>query len=324
MNNSLTISNLIYWGRHGRTGDESTIAQPFRVDIKIIFPFEKAFQTDDLCDVVDYKEIEVIVQKRIEGESKVLIETLAGIISDDVLEMFPMIQKVFVKITKTRPKSLGTPSVVVTKMRNENKTNKASFVEDFNLEDVIKGLDTVGAVSISILRDETRKILLEEAERGEYIRQPDVVGNAHVREELSSVETFSPGSLFYKLKENFEEALLNKITSLSGSENLFPTHPLRFNDMSLQLYEKGSIGITPHMDFKYSVDLICIFILKGSAKFAICKDREASSPVYLDTRPGNVILMRASGYKGSDFRPFHFLADVTEDRIVFGLRQKIK
>lgn len=94
--------------------------------------------------------------------------------------------------------------------------------------------------------------------------------------------------------------------------------------MSLQLYEEGSIGITPHMDGKSVANLICIVILTGESKFALCEDREGSNPKYLDTTPGNVIFMRAPGYRRSDHRPFHFVTDITSRRIVVGIRQVVK
>jgi hypothetical protein len=76
------------------------------------------------------------------------------------------------------------------------------------------------------------------------------------------------------------------------------------------------------MDGMSQINLICVFVLTGHANFALCKDREGTKPKYLDTTPGNVIIMRAPGFMDSDFRPFHFLTDVSERRIVFGLRQK--
>ena len=93
--------------------------------------------------------------------------------------------------------------------------------------------------------------------------------------------------------------------------------------MSLQKYDQNSIGITPHKDGKSRINLICVFNLVGKAEFALCDDRSGSNPKFLDTTPGNVIILRAPGFFHSTYQPFHFVRNITEERIVFGLRQRI-
>ena len=63
-------------------------------------------------------------------------------------------------------------------------------------------------------------------------------------------------------------------------------------------------------------------MMTGKAEFALCADRSGANPRFLDTAPGNVILMRSPGFFSSNFQPFHFVRNITEERIVFGLRQK--
>jgi dihydroneopterin aldolase len=314
---TLTISNLIYWGRHGKTGDESDIAQPFEVTVDIKYNFEQAFQTDDLTSVVDYKDVEMIVKKSIEGKSRTLIETLAGEISDSILALSNIAREVQVVITKIRPKSLGIPSVTVTKLQ---MVNKEMMLKDFDFTQVVNALDTVGAISIPLIDEGLRAKLLEEACNKKYLPQPELVSKGTVREQLSSTVEFDAHGLLIQLRDVFERTVKDKALEYDPSGLLFG-RPLMFNELSLQKYDPGSIGITPHMDFKRSRNLICILILKGTATFATCDDREGNNPQYIDATPGRMIIMRAPDYKGSDFRPFHYVTDITEERIVFGLRQ---
>lgn len=324
--NTLSVKGLTLWGKHGRTGDEPHIKQPFRVDVIVRLDLTRVIESDKIYDTIDYKTIEAIAQGIVEnGPSFVLLETLAGKIASEVLELRTLdnidVYEVSVEIIKLRPKTEGIPSVVVTKVRKPKY--RSVNLHNIDFDHVIGELDRSGGVSVPLLMDAFRQELLAEAETYDYVRQPEVVGPHNVHEELSSVQTpFPYGSLLYKLKEGLEEMIVKNLISSRETE-LFRT-PLRFNEISLQQYEAGSIGITPHMDGRSVVNLICIVILTGDSKFALCEDREGSRPRYLDTTPGNVIFMRAPGYRGSDHRPFHFVTDITSRRIVVGIRQVVK
>jgi hypothetical protein len=44
--------------------------------------------------------------------------------------------------------------------------------------------------------------------------------------------------------------------------------------------------------------------------------------VDLPNAPGDLILLRAPGFMGSDVRPFHGVAEIAEQRTTFALRQQ--
>lgn len=317
---TLSVNSLILWGRHGQTGDEPNIAQPFEVSMSASIDFTRVFESDSLGDTIDYKDLEKIAEVEVQHESYVLIETLAGRIADKILE-YKLVKEVEVKIVKMRPKTPGVPSVIVKKV--QDPVYQSVHIHDIDIYHVINQIDKYGGVSVPLLTEAFRQELLAEAETYEYVRQPDVVGPHNVREELSSVKTpFPEGSLLFKLKEQLEDMLVYKML-MSKKDDWFGMK-LRFNEISLQLYEAGSIGITSHMDGKSIINLIAVVILIGESKFALCEDREGSNPKYLDTTPGNVILMRAPHCRDSNYRPFHFLTDITSRRIAVGIRQVVK
>lgn len=311
---TLSLYNLVYKGIHGATGREPRDPQPFSVDIDIDLDITEALITDNVSDTFDYKIAEAITRNAIEGERAILIETLASRIAERLC-FYPSINEVRVKITKLAASSIGIPSLAVTKKRIPAELPSLLF--DFG--HFIETLQAVGGISIPILPESYRHALVAEAETYDYIKQPYVVGPLQVKEDISSFTAFGAKSLFWHLTYDFQELLHNKLASTSAP--VF-TEPLAFNELSLQLYEKGSAGITPHLDGKSCVNLICVFVLKGKARFAICEDRSGKNPIQLDATPGNVIILRAPGFLHSDFRPFHFVTDITEQRIVFGLRQK--
>jgi hypothetical protein len=246
----------------------------------------------------------------------VLIEKIADRIARQVCQN-PKIDSVRVSLRKLNASPNGIPGIVLDYKRSPQEIPEELL--DIDIENIVEKLSSQGGASFPILSEAYRKALLEEAESYDYQKQPEVVGPAKVREQLSSNYSLRPGSLFFRLRDDFEALLAKKLGALP--EYPFDT-PLKFNESSLQVYEKGSIGITPHVDGLSYRNLICNFVLTGRAEFALCKDRSGAEPLYLDNSPGNAIIMRAPGFLGSGERPFHFLSEVGERRIVFGLRQK--
>jgi dihydroneopterin aldolase len=312
---TLFVRNLIFSGVHGSTGRERLDSQRFQVDISVKLDINRSAETDSIEDTYDYKDAASIAKHIIENERHVLIERIATRIADGVCRD-PKVHSAKVVLRKLDANNNGLPGIVVEQKRRPQEMNEGLL--DFDIQHFIETLDKEGGVSIPILNESYRKALLEEAETYQFEKQPEIVGPAKVREQLSSTYEFRPGSLFFRLRDDFQNIIEHKLTGMNYPFRV----PLNLNEMSLQLYEEGSIGITPHMDGMSQINLICVFVLTGHAKFALCKDREGTEPKYLDTTPGNVIIMRAPGFMDSDFRPFHFLTDVSERRIVFGLRQK--
>lgn len=312
---TLFINDLVFSGLHGQTGREKLDHQNFGVNIKIHLDTTKAALSDNLHETFDYKNAVAVAKNVIENERHVLIEKIADRIVGRI-SLDPKVKFVEVEIRKLEASINGVPGIKVSKKR---APQELEGILDFNLKEILEKLEKEGGVSFFILPDSYRKTLLEEAESYEYHKQPEVVGPHKVREQLSSVKSFKEDSLFLRLKDDFQKIINHQIKDL---ENYF-NPPLVFNEMSLQLYEKDSIGITPHMDGLSIKNIICIFILAGKARVALCDDREGNNARDLDTTPGNVILLRAPGFLDSDFRPFHFVSDVSERRIIFGLRQKL-
>jgi dihydroneopterin aldolase len=315
-NSTLFIKDLIFSGLHGETGRERFDRQRLAIDIAIQLDTTLADSSDNLADTYDYKRAIEISRGVVEKEQHTLIEKIANQIAEKIC-FHPRVQSAEVTLRKIDASSNGLPGIIVKRKRSPQEIQ--SILHDFDLNLALTTLEKVGGVSMPILSESYRRLLLEEAETYQYHKQPEIVGPAKVREQLSSVKEFRPDSLFWQLKNDFQELFNSKLAKLATYP--FQT-PLNFNEMSLQLYEKDSIGITPHMDGLSILNVICVFILAGKARVAICDDRQGSDPKDLDTTPGNVILLRGPGFLNSDFRPFHFVSDVKERRIVFGLRQK--
>lgn len=190
-------------------------------------------------------------------------------------------------------------------------------VNNIDIEKVIKDLRVQGGTSLPFLKDEFRQKLVEEAKTYPFKIAPEYVGTAGVRQQLSTYFEFPKESLFFQLRDEFTDFLEDSFNQLE-----FPpfSEKLNFNEMQLQKYEPGSIGITAHRDHIKYRNLIAIFYLEGSAKFSVCEDINGKNAIELDASPDNLILLRAPGFYGLLKRPYHFAINIPDERYLFSLR----
>ena len=95
---------MSFHGRHGVRDAEREQPQEFKVDVKIDADLREAGLTDKLVDTVDYTRVRAAAREVIEGESRKLLESLAGAIAQRILAM-PRVEAVSVRVAK-RPASM--------------------------------------------------------------------------------------------------------------------------------------------------------------------------------------------------------------------------
>ena len=186
-----------------------------------------------------------------------------------------------------------------------------------HLTGALRLLQRVRAISVPILTDEFRQILLEEALTYplRYINNTIGSGENEVKQEMFLQGQLDEQGAFGQLVSEFQ-TLFN--ASIAG-ENWFEGEVV-FNDWMIQKYEPGCIGITPHRDRTDYRHMICLFVLSGHGRFGISDDRARTHAVEVANLPGDVILMPGPGFRWMESRPFHFLEEITAERWVFGLR----
>ncbi|WAL58960.1 hypothetical protein [Thermocoleostomius sinensis] len=196
-------------------------------------------------------------------------------------------------------------------------------LHEFDLDEIVRSLTTIGIISIPLLQEQTRQQLQREAEQFNYAPEIKTIGATDqiVKTEYDSCDTFAENSLYTELTQQFQ-TLLNDAIAQTGL-SLFET-PLQFNSMVLQRYRPEQLGITPHRDSLRAINLICVFNISGHASFYRCDDRSGAGAIAIDTTPGHVILMRAPGFLGLSDRPFHYVTEIRSTRYSLGLRQRIR
>jgi len=194
-------------------------------------------------------------------------------------------------------------------------------IADIDVGALIAALAREGAVSLPLIGETTRRRLLAAARERPYRRARDQIGEGdrRVRQDMELRDRFEDGDPFHRLAARLGAAIER------GARRLVPypfATPFRFDDLMLQRYRPGSLGITPHRDGLRYLNLICLITLAGSVRFAVCDDRAGANPRPLDAAPGRAIFMIAPGFGGGEARPFHFVDQVTSERVGLGLRQK--
>ena len=177
-----------------------------------------------------------------------------------------------------------------------------------------------GAVALPLIEESFRRRLHREAAAYRYRKARSLVGSGAraVRQRMGVLSELPPDSLYCALTRAFQ-SMWDR--SLSGVAPYPFESTLHFNDLMLQKYDNGEVGITPHRDHIEYRNLICLFVIAGRGRFDVCDSRAGDGARRVEHRPGDVILTSAPGLMGRDERPFHCLSDITEPRYVFGLRQ---
>ena len=186
---------------------------------------------------------------------------------------------------------------------------------------LLEGLEREHAVAVPTLSAGYRDWLMEEARTVSFHEARPLVGRGDrlVRQRMGVYDGFGPGSRFHDLAGHYQALWDGWLASMAPCP--FESRPV-FNDWMLQVYEPGETGITPHRDRSSYRNLICLFVLEGRGRFGVCEDRSGRGARIIPHEPGDVVLTRAPGFRGSGHRPFHFVDRITERRYVFGLRHE--
>lgn len=179
------------------------------------------------------------------------------------------------------------------------------------------------AVALPLLGPAERRALVEAAGCLSYRAARPTIGEGErtVRQDFELCMTIEPGSPFHGLAAALERTVAGALARLTPPPLAAPP---RFNDLIVQRYCPGSLGIMTHRDHVRYQHLVAIVTLAGRARFFVCADRSGRDAREVPIPPGSLLLMRAPGFAGRDDRPFHRLSDVTETRIGLGLRHDVE
>lgn len=100
MINVVRIKKASFYAYHGALKEEQAIGGNFEADVDMFFDFSEAAKTDDLSKTINYDGIYKHINRIIHEKKYYLIETIATIIADSLLQTYPVIDKIDVKVRK--------------------------------------------------------------------------------------------------------------------------------------------------------------------------------------------------------------------------------
>ena len=100
---TVRLVNAVFYAHHGVMQEEHRIGGRYEVDVSVDLDFEKAAQTDDLTQTVDYEQIYQQVQDLVTQNRFYLIEKLAYLIAHRVAEAYDFAERIEVIVRKPNP-----------------------------------------------------------------------------------------------------------------------------------------------------------------------------------------------------------------------------
>jgi len=99
---TIKIDNICCYGYTGFLPEEQVLGQWFEVNLTIGVDLAKAGESDTITDTLDYRNAIARVKDLIETQKFALIEKLAQVIAESILEL-DLVQQVCVELSKPAP-----------------------------------------------------------------------------------------------------------------------------------------------------------------------------------------------------------------------------
>ena len=113
----IELEGMEFYAHHGYYSDEITRGNKFVVDLSFEVDFELASSTDILNDTLDYEKVYETVKQEMATRSN-LLENVGKRILSKVIELFPHISNVNVRIAKLNPPLRGIVQKVCVTLNN--------------------------------------------------------------------------------------------------------------------------------------------------------------------------------------------------------------
>ena len=99
---SVKLERLRFYAYHGVMEQERKVGNDFEVTIEVWYPFEKALESDNLEDTLNYATLYAIVEREMAEPSK-LLERVAGRIRVAIKNEIPQVIAGVISISKLHP-----------------------------------------------------------------------------------------------------------------------------------------------------------------------------------------------------------------------------
>ncbi len=120
MINIIRIKKAVFYAYHGALEEEQSMGGKFEADVDIYTSFEEAAKDDDLHETINYVSVYKFINELVHEKKYNLIETLAMVIADKLLEKYKCIDKISVRVRKNTVPIGGLIDCVEAEVIKEN------------------------------------------------------------------------------------------------------------------------------------------------------------------------------------------------------------
>ena len=97
------IEGLEIYGHHGVPPEERVLGQRLLYDVRFTIEECEGAESDRVEDTVDYTEVIDVITEVATVKSYSLLERLAQVTAETILKKFPLLDEVWVQVTKPQP-----------------------------------------------------------------------------------------------------------------------------------------------------------------------------------------------------------------------------
>ncbi len=189
-----------------------------------------------------------------------------------------------------------------------------------NVAALVDRIDREGAVGVAAIDPQRALDIRWAAENLTFAPQAELVSRGRVRQQVEICDTFPEFFPMAIAARKIAADLSRAFSRLDQSPFDTSFEP---NDVVLQRYLPGSVGITSHHDGTSRINLVCVLVVSGDGAFRLHDDRDGTNPREVFAPPGHVILMKAPGFRGTERGPFHSISNIARGRLILGIRQRL-
>ena len=96
------LRQLRFHAFHGVMPQEQLVGADFLLDLKVGYPLQRAMQSDEVGDTLNYAALYDLVAREMQQPSK-LLEHVAGRIAEAISQAFPKVTSIDLELTKLNP-----------------------------------------------------------------------------------------------------------------------------------------------------------------------------------------------------------------------------
>jgi dihydroneopterin aldolase len=99
----IRLVNVVFYAHHGVNMEEHKIGGKYEVDAEMHFDYQAAAGQDDIRKTIDYQLVYKKIKEVLTQKKYFLIESVAHDIACGLLNDFPILQKIAIRVRKRNP-----------------------------------------------------------------------------------------------------------------------------------------------------------------------------------------------------------------------------